>query len=490
MMKLGIHRVVYVAVWLQSLAVGLKAATVEGGEGYRFQPGERLAYDFTLELGLKDRTETYSGVVEAQVGASDAERMELQFSLGGWEYASKPRFGVSRGSRSASGSGRVAVQSQVVSIDLQGEMVDQAGAGSFPAGMGPLAIWIIKPLPPDGLVGSASWERRMTLDWVIPEGVSVEGLAAQWAGQAMQGELQADYSILGRTDRTVSIGEELDVAISAPAGETATLRITGSGVWIFNLRAGRPEFFKGDYRLIPAGDTNGAGGYPADFRITFQEEGNPAVPGTEPSAGNIARVSGHEIGSGPHDVDERARILSGLSSSVPAEVHSALELLDTTSPSGADDEVALGLAFLLSDPDRFTRLAAAKALGAWGTSDSVPVLLDALQDDFFLVEMEVMRALGRLGDERAVAPILDRLESEEKRPVASAALKELAGIAEPALIERLDSLDWSLRLEIVRILTKIGSEDALPKLDSLALDDRNGLVRQAATEAVTAIRER
>jgi hypothetical protein len=466
---------------MQLAQAWLWSAEPGSGASYVLADGAHLDYGFSLELDLRDHSETYSGKVGVGVETAGGGEISLEFTLASLESLHKPRFGMPTRVQLESGSTTAAIAHDI-RITAQGEVISQEGDGVFPAGFGPIGIWIIKPLPAQSIRDDDVWQRQMTLNWSVPENGSIPGWPARFRDKPLSAEVHADYTLLGRTARTITVGEDLEIVVSAEGLPEDTWTISGSGVWIFNTEEGLPEFFKGDYTLVSGRDASGIVDPSAELRITLQEH--------EPGEATGAAPVGADLASASYPLMDRRQLLKDLSSGNSISVHAALEQLQETEPEGQDENIALALAFLLSDSDRFTRLAAAKALATWGTDESVPALLGALQDDFFLVEMEAMRTLGLLGDERAVEPLLDRLESEEKRAVASAALLDLDGIAETALIDRLNSLDWSLRLELVRILTKIGTEEAVPRLQQLAEEDRNGLVRQAAAEAVEKIQGR
>ena len=62
--------------------------------------------------------------------------------------------------------------------------------------------------------------------------------------------------------------------------------------------------------------------------------------------------------------------------------------------------------------DAQTREAAAKALGELGDTRAVPPLVDALDDSVAAVCVAAATALGEIGDRQAVEPLLSALDDE------------------------------------------------------------------------------
>lgn len=128
---------------------------------------------------------------------------------------------------------------------------------------------------------------------------------------------------------------------------------------------------------------------------------------------------------------------------------------------GGEESVPL-LVRALSDPDPGIRGAAALGLGLARVTAVVPALASRLsQEQDLEAEQEMMRALGRLGDPRAV----------------------------PVLLERARSRGWlsrrpdSARVEAVRALGAIGGEPARAGLEELTRD-KAPEVRDAAARAL------
>jgi HEAT repeat protein len=102
---------------------------------------------------------------------------------------------------------------------------------------------------------------------------------------------------------------------------------------------------------------------------------------------------------------------------------------------GEDDSAQLILG-MLDDPDESVRAATAMALGVLGVERAVRPLLERLDgEELPDVQVEILRALGHIGDPGAVAAIEKRARasrfSRTPAPVRIAAYRALAGIGTP-----------------------------------------------------------
>jgi HEAT repeat protein len=117
-----------------------------------------------------------------------------------------------------------------------------------------------------------------------------------------------------------------------------------------------------------------------------------------------------------------------------------------------------GLIEALNYPDDHNiRLAAASALGKVGDSRAVDPLITALDDQQGVNEVAAL-ALGEIGDPRAVEPLTETLENES----------------------------WEIRSSAAKALGKIGDERAVNPLTKL-LEDRNENVRWHTVQALESI---
>ena len=103
--------------------------------------------------------------------------------------------------------------------------------------------------------------------------------------------------------------------------------------------------------------------------------------------------------------------------------------------------------------------AAATLLGEMGVRTAVPVLLALLDDQEAVARRDVLHALGRLGDPRAVEAISRDLYSDSAE-VRSAAARALAALKVSSQVEAIDALKGDYDLQV--------RNSAIAALDALA----------------------
>ncbi|MFB0535505.1 MAG: HEAT repeat domain-containing protein [Anaerolineae bacterium] len=139
----------------------------------------------------------------------------------------------------------------------------------------------------------------------------------------------------------------------------------------------------------------------------------------------------------------------------------------------------------LADKNRQVRQEAARALGDMGDRRAVPHLIQALGDKYAKVREAAASALGRIGDEQAASHLVQALGDQNVR-VRSEAVKALSQIgpaAVPHLIQALGDERWEVRERAASALGRIGDQSALPHLVQ-ALNDSKDAVRTAAASAL------
>ena len=152
-------------------------------------------------------------------------------------------------------------------------------------------------------------------------------------------------------------------------------------------------------------------------------------------------------------------------------------------------EGALALQGLLKDKDPEIRQAAIRALVNWATKDNVPALIELLTNKDKDTRRLAMETLGKLKDERAVAPVAARLLSDTDRKHASASLVAMGSICQEVVARALTNAHRGVRLEACMILQKVGTKEIVKALEDAARiysarkDAELAAAAQAAAEA-------
>ena len=158
---------------------------------------------------------------------------------------------------------------------------------------------------------------------------------------------------------------------------------------------------------------------------------------------------------------------------------------------GVGDEVSI-LISALEDEDRDTQRSAAKALGEIGDVRAVGPLIAALLKQEkeawvgVMVRSSAAEALGKIGDARAVEPLIHALKDEDDgvRREAAEALGEIGDVrAVESLIQALKDEHVFVQTSAAFALGKIGDARAIEPLKK-ALNDESLAVRSAAIEAL------
>jgi hypothetical protein len=127
----------------------------------------------------------------------------------------------------------------------------------------------------------------------------------------------------------------------------------------------------------------------------------------------------------------------------------------------------------------------------FATKDNVPKLLQYLKREKGAGRSQsfIMQALARLQDPRGVAPIAARLEAQETRGDAKAALIAYGPLAEETVLKFLTHQVADVRVTACDILGKIGTSDTIEDLMALTKDPVQQ-VRDSARAAIAEINKR
>ncbi|MEM3031127.1 MAG: HEAT repeat domain-containing protein [Candidatus Micrarchaeia archaeon] len=147
----------------------------------------------------------------------------------------------------------------------------------------------------------------------------------------------------------------------------------------------------------------------------------------------------------------------------------------------------------LNNKDPWVRHNAVEALGRLGLRDervkkAVPDLIEALADP--LLRADIARALGMIGDDKAVPALIECL-NDGNREVRGNATEALGHMKDrrsvPALIEKLEDENARVRFSAALSLGRIGDARALPALRKALLEDPDVMVRTYAAASIGVI---
>lgn len=149
---------------------------------------------------------------------------------------------------------------------------------------------------------------------------------------------------------------------------------------------------------------------------------------------------------------------------------------------------------LLDEEDPAARQWGALALGVTGDTRATQPLLGLLDDASDAVRLDALRSVGRIGDPNALARlrefILDGERAEEERLEAINSLSSLRGPEKVnALARMLDNSNANIRLQVIRALGQVGDALVIPQLRRRRSAE-SGDLRTAVDEAIAAIEQR
>lgn len=127
---------------------------------------------------------------------------------------------------------------------------------------------------------------------------------------------------------------------------------------------------------------------------------------------------------------------------------------------------------LLKDPNQNVRASAAKAIGLVLRDAAVPYLIDALNDDEWVV-FSVLEALSKIGGDASAVPVLKLLESDSitLRFAAIEALGNIgSGEATDPLLGYFPKADEMEKQEVVKALVKIGITPSMTEISGILKD--------------------
>ncbi|MCS7251233.1 MAG: HEAT repeat domain-containing protein [Anaerolineae bacterium] len=151
-----------------------------------------------------------------------------------------------------------------------------------------------------------------------------------------------------------------------------------------------------------------------------------------------------------------------------------------------DPGVAVLFHKALRHPDREIRMAAIRGLGWLGQEGDLPFLEQALTDPDPEIRRAVIAALGEHGTETAMKRlVLLLLEDEEPFRRAAAEALRMYHDGPQLLQEATEEADWRTRRAAVFGLAMIPEDWVKARLEAIAREDREWLVRSAALDALT-----
>lgn len=188
-------------------------------------------------------------------------------------------------------------------------------------------------------------------------------------------------------------------------------------------------------------------------------------------------------------VDHVAEALAKLGSNSGSDRSTASRKLAQMAPvAERREEVAAALAVLLADEQWPIRREALVALAAWHTEATFAAVAKALDDENNSVRATAFDALAKIATPQAAQAIASHIEADRFR--AFGALRKIGPPAEDVVLTLVESPDRQVRIDAIRLLGQIGTEEkSIPVLRKL-LKHSDVIIRSSAKMAGRAILKR
>jgi len=161
-------------------------------------------------------------------------------------------------------------------------------------------------------------------------------------------------------------------------------------------------------------------------------------------------------------------------------------------------QVSLALNPLLDDADAGNRKVALKAVVKWGTPENAPGVSKIVASDAYTLDpirKDAFRLLGEWGRETqgsdavssvAIPALAGRLPNVHEGPSRELedALVAFGSKAEDAVLKHHDNFFPNIKLNVCRILEKIGTRKSLGTLEKMKADSRLGTAPETAIRAI------
>ncbi|MFW6134325.1 MAG: HEAT repeat domain-containing protein [Elusimicrobiota bacterium] len=143
---------------------------------------------------------------------------------------------------------------------------------------------------------------------------------------------------------------------------------------------------------------------------------------------------------------------------------------------------------LLKSKDPIVRMNEIQRLGNECAKEAVPEIIKLLKDKSTGVRVNAVVALGKIGDERAIKPLKKLLKKDPSKAVRVMACQSLGQFNRKEVIKELseaaDNDDEMISSAAIRALGRIGGNKAREKLLKKAKETKNKNIRKKAVESL------
>lgn len=467
---------------------------------YKFPGGQTNVYRVEYSVSGENGTETNFGTLFLVPLPADPGvlRLSCRATLETKRSPGRPPFGYYGGYGGPSGPGVRLPEGCEIQVDDQGHVLRVSGDYPLPAPLGELMQSLIPPLP---ATLKSSWETEgpvSVMDDPLWLGPGNAFFSAQNYGPpffmnygprsplaVINATQHLQWRLADKTPETVTLHQQLSLVSLLQAGGEPRLAARGGGDLVFDRAAGL--FQKIDLEFDTATQTENST-RKAKVRIAYRQ-----LQGAELEA--VLNPPPAPAPPAPHPLTgaEVAQLINELESDSPDTRRTAAgRLRDITLEAPSPKLLNLAMGFL-TNPDASLRQSAAPFVCRYAAGEQVPALLKLLKDPDWGLRQNTLKAIARLKDERAIAPLVDLIarggQMNQPSQEINACLAGFGPAAESAVLELLRERNAETRRQACGLLQQIGTDKSLESLQKL-VGDPDPALSQAAVEALRALQAR
>jgi hypothetical protein len=476
------------------LGAGGASADDEGSLRYRWQAGEEHAFKVSIKIDTDDSVDTLLGQPSYQVVSSDDDGIKLQFH-GGVTTSSAPK-SPARGfprtpfppspRRSPFGPGD-AVGARTLTINDRGRVVAEEGSSQLPYLLGDLALLPFMPLPKSD---EKTWTmQRETTISVQQNSEFRHPFFDRREVRNVKAEEESVYTITGREGDIVTVKESYSLLTLEKVRKKPAMEIVGEATVLFDTKLGGPTSYESELSLVLR-EGNSTMEVPITVsmkRIDPVELANSRKAAAEAAA--QAKAAADAEMRKPLEPGEVSALIDQLNSDDKNVIRGALDRLAKKLPAEPNPEIAAAIDQHAAHDDFWVRRSAVAALERWATEESAPAVIELLQDKDVFIRGSAIEIIRKYPSQDAADALGKLLADGFSRGKAAEVLMTFGELAREPALPHLKSSDFVTQMEACKVLGAVGTGDDLAALQSLAADN-NGLVKNAATQAVADIGKR
>ncbi|MCA9030209.1 MAG: HEAT repeat domain-containing protein, partial [Planctomycetaceae bacterium] len=368
-----------------------------------------------------------------------------------------------------------------LTVDQRGRLVKQRGQASLPFALGNIPNVCLEQWPQEA---ADAWMRTSETTVGVSSSTFLRAIPYQssGSGEHLNAEEQFDFKVVEANENSVTIRRDYRLATIEQVDGESRFELTHGGNLIVDRQSGQLLSFQGDGEFVSRDPSQTS---TTHIKISVSRLSDAELKGLEELWASEAadRVSAPSP-------EERLDLLAALRSGDVPKMQKALATLGPKSPEEPDVEMAAELAKCLEHQHNFIQSSAALALVNWATNAEAAIIVDRLDDPNFTIATSMQRIVGRLKIIEASSVLAEQLRKPSYRSSAGNALRAIGTAVEDDVVKVLGDRDWTVRMEACRILSEVGTDASVKKLEALSSDDENNAVKTFAKQAVSAIQKR